>query len=90
MSCCVYIKNFCNTILKQAKSQPNQLLQNQAANTIVEISKTLVGLVLSPTLQMKYKHNVTVILTRLLIFVQDIDRSEQQVVSYTILAEFVG
>jgi hypothetical protein len=58
--------------------------------TIVEIVKLLVGLVLSPTLQMKYKHNITTILTRLLNFVQEIDRSEQQVASYAVLSEFVG
>ena len=39
---------------------------------------------------MKYKHNITMILTRLLMFVQEIDRSEQQVVSYAVLADFVG
>jgi hypothetical protein len=89
MSNCVYLKNFGNTVLKQAKSQPTLQLQSQAAITTIEIAKVLVGLVLSPTLQIKYKHNITPILTRLLNFVQDTDRSPQQVASYTILAEFV-
>lgn len=90
MSCAVYIKNFCNTVLKDAKSQKTTELQTQAGNTILEIVKVLVGVVLSPTLQTKYKHNITMIMGRLLIFLQEIDSSEQQVYSYTILNELVA
>jgi hypothetical protein len=90
MSNCVYLKNFGNTVLKQAKSQSTLLLQKQASITIVEIAKVLVALVLSPTLQMKYKHNITPILTRLLHFVLDIDDSPQQAAAYALLNEFVG
>jgi len=78
MSCAVYIKNFGNTILKEAKKLPSTQQQIQAGQNILEIIKILVGVMLSPTLQTKYKHNITFIIVRMIEFLWDIDSSEQQ------------
>jgi len=44
---------------------------------------------LAPKLEMKYKHNFTVILNRLFITIQQLDMSPQQADSFTLLSEFV-
>lgn len=72
MSNSVYLKNFGNTVIRNASNSckgPN-VEQSVVAKTLTEllaIIKIFVQGMLAPNLEMKYKHNFTVILSRLFI-----------------------
>lgn len=88
MSNTVYLKNFCNTLIKK-QAQDAQSLHNKMKE-LLDIIRILVQGVLAPTLEMKYKHHLTLILNRLFFQIQTMDQSSQQTDSFTLLSEFVG
>jgi hypothetical protein len=88
MSNTVYLKNFSNTLIKK-QAQDAQSLHNKMKE-LLDIIRILVQGVLAPTLEMKYKHHLTLILNRLFFQIQSMDQSSQQTDSFTLLSEFVG
>lgn len=91
MSNTVYLKNLCNTLIKQttqSKKQDPQTLHIKLKE-LLDIIRLLVQGVLSPALEMKYKHHMTLILNRLFFQIQQMDQSAQQTDSFTLLSEFV-
>jgi hypothetical protein len=67
MSGAVYLKNFCGTVIKNAIAAAKNLENaSAAAAELLAIIKIFVSGILSPRLEMKFKHNLTQVLSRLL------------------------
>ncbi len=67
MSCAVYLKNFCSTVIKNATAAAKNLENaGAAAAELLAIIKIFVQGILSQRLEMKFKHNLTQVLSRLL------------------------
>lgn len=91
MSSAVYLKNFCGTVIKNATAAGKNLDNaSAAASELLAIIKIFVQGILSPHLEMKFKHNLTQVLSRLLFQIQQMDKSAQQTDSFTLLSEFVA
>ena len=60
MSCAVYLKNFCSTVIKNATAVAKNLDSGAAAaQELLAIIKIFVQGILSSHLEMKFKHNLT-------------------------------
>lgn len=88
----VYLKNFGNTVIKNAVAsiKTQQGDRSKTVNELLAIIKIFVAGMLAPRLAMKHKHHLSAILNRLFFQIQQMDNSMQQTDSFTLLSEFVA